>query len=152
MGFSVSVGALPEDGKERKISSTTINFGKRVAGRRLKYPTWAQHECTWSSWTNIYKLSPFSFPFNVRELREARWVLFDSFFSRVLQLLPMRITEGNLCCISKFMMMMMTMMTNIGRSDVNLSMLVLSCSRILLVQRGVYYVPWGEWALGYLPI
>ena len=36
--------------------------------------------------------------------------------------------------------------TNVGHSDVNLSPLVLPCSRITLVQGGVYCLHCGEWA------
>ena len=37
--------------------------------------------------------------------------------------------------------------TNVEQSDVYLSLLVLPCSRILLVQGGVYCLPCGGWAL-----
>ena len=40
--------------------------------------------------------------------------------------------------------------TNVEQSDVNLSMLALPCSRILLVQDGVYCLPCGGWDLGFL--
>jgi hypothetical protein len=36
---------------------------------------------------------------------------------------------------------------NVEQSDMNLSMLALLCSRIPLVQGGVYCLPYGEWAL-----
>ena len=35
--------------------------------------------------------------------------------------------------------------TNVRQSDVNLSLLALPCSRIFLMQGGVYYLPWGGW-------
>ena len=41
--------------------------------------------------------------------------------------------------------------TNVRQSDVNLSPLVLLCSRIFLMQGGVYCLPCGGWALGFLP-
>ena len=41
--------------------------------------------------------------------------------------------------------------TNVGQSDVNLSLLALLCFRILLMQGGVYYLPCRGWALGFLP-
>ena len=43
--------------------------------------------------------------------------------------------------------------TNVGQSEVDLSLLVLPCSRILLVQGGIYYMPlwWvGSWLPTYL--
>ena len=38
----------------------------------------------------------------------------------------------------------------VHKSNVNLSPLALSCSKIPLVQGGVYYLPCGGWALGFL--
>ena len=40
---------------------------------------------------------------------------------------------------------------NVGQFDVNLSPLARPCSRILLVQGGVYCLPCSGWALGFLP-
>ena len=37
---------------------------------------------------------------------------------------------------------------NVGQSDMNLSPLALPCSRISLVQGGVYCLACGGWALG----